>query len=209
MAWYKLKKMLPPPPESCRSTAAFEYLVLYSIFIPFQTFIMLNSLEPSPKFSTMRTATAFVSFASLASAMCHYGTTLAPRRDLVRRDEGGFGYNELQGPLNWHGLSSDNELCALGTNQSPINIAPSEFDTVNGSSYSFEIDSYIEGAEFENLGTNVQVYVNGSATVGDKSYAVQQFHFHTPSEHRIGSEYFPLEVHFIMQAEGKCFLTDY
>jgi carbonic anhydrase len=152
----------------------------------------------------MKTVGSFLSFAALASAVCHYGTTLAPRDSLVGRAEGKFGYDGLQGPINWHGLSPSNALCARGKSQSPVNIVPSDYDTVSGSSYNLEIPSYPDGAEIENLGTGVQVYVNGSAIVGDTTYALQQYHFHTPSEHRIGSEYYPMEVHFVMQANGRC-----
>lgn len=144
-----------------------------------------------------------LAFASVASAFCHYGTTLMPRGSLAKRAEGEFGYNELQGPLDWHALDDDNGLCAMGKNQSPVNIDAANFDSVSGSSYNFDIESYPDGAEFENTGHNVQVYVNGTFSVDGKDYTVQQYHFHTPSEHRIDSEHFPMEVHFVAQAEGK------
>ena len=155
----------------------------------------------------MKPVAALVSFASLVSAMCHYGTTLAPRGNLFHHaNKAEFGYNELFGPLDWNGLSPENKLCALGTNQSPVNIDPGSYNSISGSSLNLEVPEYPYGAEFENLGTNVQVYINGSATVGDKDYALQQFHFHTPSEHRIDSEFYPMEVHFVMQADGECFI---
>lgn len=156
------------------------------------------------QFANMKTVAAFISFASLACAMCHYGTTLAPRGTIVARAKSKYGYNGLDGPLNWHGLSPKNERCALGTNQSPVNIVSGSYSTIRGSSFNLEVPDYPDGAEFENLGTNVQVFVNGSAAVGGKDYAVQQFHFHTPSEHRIDSVYYPMEVHFVMQADGRC-----
>lgn len=150
----------------------------------------------------MKSVALLTSFSSLASAICHYGTTLAPRGSLKGRAGTDFGYNELQGPLNWHGLSKDNSLCAVGKRQSPININPSA-DTVSGADFKLDIPAYDDGAEIENTGTNVEVFVNGSATFGDKDYALQQYHFHTPSEHRIGSEYYPMEAHFVFQADGK------
>lgn len=151
----------------------------------------------------MKTAALFASFSSLAIAICHYGTALSPRTDLFRRAGGAFGYNELQGPLNWHGLNSENMLCAIGKNQSPINIVAGKIKSVKGSSFGFTAPAYLKGAEIENLGTGVQVYVNGSATVAGKAYSLQQFHFHTPSEHHVGGEYYPMEVHFVFQGDGK------
>ena len=44
--------------------------------------------------------------------------------------------------------------------------------------------------------------VNGTATFDGTNYALKQFHFHTPSEHRIDEEYFPLEMHMVHQATG-------
>ena len=41
----------------------------------------------------------------------------------------------------------------------------------------------------------------GQLTVDGKSYNLLQFHFHTPSEHYIGGLPYPMEVHFVHQAE--------
>jgi carbonic anhydrase len=38
-------------------------------------------------------------------------------------------------------------------------------------------------------------------TVGDNMYALVQFHFHAPSEHTVDGEHFPMEMHFVHQAE--------
>jgi carbonic anhydrase len=46
------------------------------------------------------------------------------------------------------------------------------------------------------------VIVNGTATFDGTDYALKQFHFHTPSEHRIDEEYFPLEMHMVHEATG-------
>ena len=45
---------------------------------------------------------------------------------------------------------------------------------------------YARDVKFENLGTNVEVVMNGSLHVGDESWTLVQFYFHTPSEHRLG-----------------------
>ena len=54
--------------------------------------------------------------------------------------------------------------------------------------------SVFSGAPFENLGSTVEVVVNGTATYNGTTYSLKQYHFHTPSEHRINGEYYPLEV---------------
>lgn len=38
-------------------------------------------------------------------------------------------------------------------------------------------------------------------TVGDKAYVLVQFHFHAPSEHTVNGEHFPMEMHYVHQAE--------
>ena len=38
--------------------------------------------------------------------------------------------------------------------------------------------------------------------LGDKVFALKQFHFHTPSEHTFLSKYFPMEAHFVHQSEA-------
>ena len=56
-------------------------------------------------------------------------------------------------------------------------------------------------AEFENLGTTLETIVTGTTTFAGKAFTLQQFHMHTPSEHRINDEYFPLEIHMVHEAE--------
>jgi carbonic anhydrase len=61
----------------------------------------------------------------------------------------------------------------------------------------------VEEAEFENLGTTLEVLATGTTTFAGTEFALKQFHMHTPSEHRIAEEYFPLEVHMVHEAADK------
>ena len=67
----------------------------------------------------------------------------------------------------------------------------------------------VDSAQFSNLGSTVQVFLDGSTTILGKSYSLLQYHFHTPSEHYINGEYFPLEMHLVNQADGKPFSLSY
>lgn len=146
-------------------------------------------------------AAVALSLAAPVLASCDYGTHLNPRSENVPIST--FGYTGLTGPLNWFGLNETaNKLCATGKNQSPINL-DSSITTAHGSSVTFKVDAYPHGAEFENLGTTVEVPVNGSLVADGKSYKLAQFHFHTPSEHRVDLEYFPMEAHFVFSAAGE------
>lgn len=80
--------------------------------------------------------------------------------------------------------------------------AAGEQTTVSGSSLKFKSPKLRRGAEIQNLGSTIQIFVDGSATIGKKVHNLKQFHFHTPSEHHLDNEYFPAEVHFVFQSDG-------
>jgi carbonic anhydrase len=61
--------------------------------------------------------------------------------------------------------------------------------------------------EFENLGTTIEVIVNGTTSVAGSDFQLVQFHMHTPSEHHVNGEYHPLEVHMVHQGVGKSLPT--
>jgi len=54
--------------------------------------------------------------------------------------------------------------------------------------------------DFLNLGTTIEVMVNGTTSFAGADYRLVQFHMHTPSEHHISDEYYPLELHMVHQA---------
>ncbi|CUS09350.1 unnamed protein product [Tuber aestivum] len=133
----------------------------------------------------------------LSSANCMYGTSLFPRAEGATVEVSNFGYEGLQGPLNWAALAAENSACAASKVQSPINID----STIELAAEAPKVDiPDVEAALFENLGTTVEVVVNGTTTLGGAEFSLQQFHFHTPSEHRVAEEYFPLEVHMVHEA---------
>lgn len=126
-----------------------------------------------------------------------------------------YSYDGLTGPLNWYALDKTdkeipNKLCSTGTRQSPIDINTSEIHFVNGSSINLTIP-HVASAPFMNLGTTVEVEVYGTMKelpFGNK-YNLSQFHFHTPSEHRVNNESFAMEVHLVFQEAGIIVLSQY
>ncbi|KAL2106722.1 hypothetical protein VUR80DRAFT_6310 [Thermomyces stellatus] len=118
-----------------------------------------------------------------------------------------FGYDGLDGPLNWHALSENNAECALGRHQSPIALDTdvNGVSIVSGDALQLEFEDVPEGAEILNKGTTLEMSANGSLKLGlrGKEYALQQFHFHMPSEHRIEGEVFAMEAHFVFETEGE------
>ncbi|KAF8067660.1 alpha carbonic anhydrase, partial [Lyophyllum atratum] len=111
-----------------------------------------------------------------------------------------FSYTGATGPLGWGGLSPANSLCSTGSYQSPINLDSSIWVPPVNPRVSIG-DGYLW---LENLGTTVEAAAVGTTVFDGRTFQLQQFHFHTPSEHRINEEFFPLEVHFVHQsADGR------
>lgn len=147
----------------------------------------------------------FAALVTSTSASCLYGTSLAPRK--VNHDGtvpvATFNYTGEGGPLHWVGLNATaNRECGHGLTQSPIVLNTQIIPRVPKGSLTMSIPN-VMSAEFENLGSTVEVVVGGKLNANGKDYKLVQFHFHTPSEHRINEEYSPMEVHFVFQTPGK------
>ncbi|KAF1913629.1 alpha carbonic anhydrase [Ampelomyces quisqualis] len=136
-------------------------------------------------------------FASTASATCLHGLSMFKRSEEAEGDVEvkTFGYGPLNGPFNWASLGPENEACKSGANQSPINID----DSVTVMSEKPSLNIPPQEVEFENLGTTIEIIVNGTTTVAGSDFQLVQFHMHTPSEHHLNGEYHPLEVHMVHQ----------
>ncbi|KAJ6457556.1 alpha carbonic anhydrase [Mycena vitilis] len=102
--------------------------------------------------------------------------------------------------LAWAGLSPANCACRRGKTQSPIVLNASS--PLATSAPLLHIPT-LASAELENLGTTLEVPMSesgGTLTFDNRVLQLNQFHFHTPSEHRVGGEYFPLEMHMVHQS---------
>lgn len=82
-------------------------------------------------------------------------------------------------------------------------MVPAVFTAVKGSDISLEIPDQPQGAVFENLGTTVEVVMEGA---GGKlklptgtELELKQFHFHHPSEHMDDGVSMPMEMHMVFQ----------
>ncbi|MBV9261155.1 MAG: carbonic anhydrase [Pseudolabrys sp.] len=108
-----------------------------------------------------------------------------------------WSYEGAEGPSHWGDLDAASKVCAVGSQQSPIDIR----DPVRaqlppiGFTWSKPADTVI------NNGHTIQAnFTDGnSITLGKDSYKLLQFHFHRPSEHTIDGKNFPMEVHFVHQ----------
>jgi carbonic anhydrase len=106
-----------------------------------------------------------------------------------------WGYQGAGGPAHWGGLKQAYKACSEGHSQSPVNIESAEAVTLAPLGIHYKVSLI----EMINNGHTVQAnYGKGSyITLGAERYDLLQFHFHTPSEHRIAGRSFPMEIHFV------------
>ncbi|MCG8346258.1 MAG: carbonic anhydrase family protein, partial [Chloroflexales bacterium] len=108
-------------------------------------------------------------------------------------------YSGNHGPAYWAELGY--EECAAA-HESPVNLA----DAQHAQLPDIRFDYYPSVLELTNNGHTIQAtYLSDPAstiTVGDAVYTLQQFHFHTQSEHTLDGRHAPLEIHFVHQNEA-------
>ena len=105
-------------------------------------------------------------------------------------------YEGHGGPKEWGELAKEFQTCALGTQQSPIDLeaaipAAQSALTLAWSAQPFKV---------VNNGHTIQADALSAANtvdLGGKVYQLVQFHFHAPSEHAVGGERTAMEAHFV------------
>ena len=109
-----------------------------------------------------------------------------------------WSYEGATGPGNWGSLDAANQTCSTGSQESPIDIAGS----INARLPPLDIRWRKRPDTIVNNGHTIQLnFAEGDTlNVGDRSYALKQFHFHHPSEHLVGGKAFAMEAHFVHAA---------
>lgn len=112
-----------------------------------------------------------------------------------------WGYQGEHAPEHWAELSPDFETCAIGHNQSPIDIRGAHRAKLPA----IDFDYHVGPAEAINNGHTIQVNLpdSGGIELDGDHYSLVQFHFHTPSEEKIDGKSYPMEAHLVHKdAEG-------
>ncbi|UCD25222.1 MAG: carbonic anhydrase family protein, partial [Gemmatimonadota bacterium] len=119
-----------------------------------------------------------------------------------------WSYSGDDGPERWAELDSDYALCDSGVEQSPIDLRNAT--VVEGASLEPE---YRAGAvsiarnehavDLLDNGHTIQITYDAGSTIEADGviYELVQFHFHAPSEHTVEGQHYPMEMHFVHQAE--------
>ncbi|MEX3070318.1 carbonic anhydrase [Vibrio alginolyticus] len=103
-----------------------------------------------------------------------------------------WGYEGNHGPEHWGEFASE---CALGKNQSPINIQ----SATQAELAKLQLDYKGKVVALTNNGHTLQTSLEGenSLLVDGKQFTLKQFHFHTPSENHVDGKSYPLEAHYV------------
>ncbi|MFU5483902.1 carbonic anhydrase [Pseudomonas aeruginosa] len=126
-------------------------------------------------------------------------TPLCISPSIVHTAEIHWTYKGNHGPSHWGEFSSG--LCSAGSRQSPINVDRQHIQPLKGSTPDLRINYEATALNLKNNGHTIQIDVinGGSVRFKGNSYALLQFHFHTPSEHLINQMPYPMEMHLVNQ----------
>lgn len=110
-----------------------------------------------------------------------------------------WDYSKAHGPGHWAELSPEFAACKTGHRQSPIDIR----DPKKADLPPIQFDYQPSPLHIIDNGHTIMInYSPGSfISIGGKRYALQQFHFHRPSEERISGKRYDMEVHLVHQDE--------
>lgn len=119
-----------------------------------------------------------------------------------------WDYSGDIGPATWGGLSPEFSACGEGQRQSPIDISgavPQELPATSTvfRPASLRIVHHEHMSDAINNGHTVQVNYPGGdeLTLGDTTYELLQYHFHSPSEHTVDGMHYPMEMHLVHRAD--------
>jgi carbonic anhydrase len=128
----------------------------------------------------------------------------APADESRPRASSHWGYGADDGPSHWADLRADFALCRDGREQSPIDLRDAKATQrprirKEYAPASLRVIHHEHLVDVFNNGHTVQVnYDEGSdLQIGEHSYSLVQYHFHSPSEHTVDGQRFPMEMHLV------------
>ncbi|CAG8515046.1 4584_t:CDS:2 [Cetraspora pellucida] len=124
-----------------------------------------------------------------------------------------FSYIDDKGPQFWHLLENSSLLCLKGRRQSPINIDVLEPKIRSIRPSDVRVKN-IDEAELAHIVTTLEVapgkeeegeegrgekFLPAQFEIGGEAFNLLQFHFHTPSEHRVNGVHHDVEMHMVFK----------
>ena len=145
------------------------------------------------KFWKRKYSLKIICIAAILTIIFHPSLSLA--------EESQWGYEGAFNPTQWSKISSEFESCQLGHNQSPINLNLTDEREAGEIEFNYQPTT----VEVVNNGHTIEVkgYKSGNTvSIEGEIYQLVQFHFHTPSEHRIDNQSSAMELHLVHQNEA-------
>jgi carbonic anhydrase len=107
-----------------------------------------------------------------------------------------WSYSGKTGPSHWGAMLSKYSACSKGTRQSPINISKATDTELRPLSFKYRRSKKLT---ILNNGHAIQINQRKGSLlfIDDAEFDLLQIHFHSPSEHTINGESFPMEAHFV------------
>lgn len=119
----------------------------------------------------------------------------APPEEIVRHEDIHWSYEGEGAPTNWGRIDKKNALCDSGRRQSPIDIG----EGIKVDLEPIRFDYRPQFINVENNGHTIQVNVGegNNIRILGRNYELKQFHFHRPSEEKVGGKRFDMVVHLV------------
>ena len=117
-------------------------------------------------------------------------------------EHGHFSYSGAEGPAHWGSLNPDWAKCSDGKRQSAINLSAPARANYPAITYSYQPEPF----EVVNNGHAIEVQADqsrSSVELSGKTYVLDQFHLHAPSEHKLNGHLMPMEIHIVHQTPDK------
>lgn len=160
-------------------------------------------MRPSRSFLSPILTAAALPFLVLAAG---YAVSPLEKEGGPKCPGGAWGYATDNGPEKWVGLSPCNCQCGDGGEQSPIDIVHSERAKLPPLRPSY---GAIPVLPVENNGHEIKATIPSgepankvTLRIGNVDFRLDQFHFHTPSEHAVEGKEAPIEMHLVHATPG-------
>lgn len=127
-------------------------------------------------------------------------TAHEPARGPAHQTAPHWSYQGADGPDHWAGLSPAFAPCASGHAQSPVDLA----GAVTAAAREYRFDYAAQPPTVTHNGHTVQVNhpAGSTLTIDGESFALLQYHFHTPSEHTLDGVRHPMELHLVHRGDS-------
>ena len=111
-----------------------------------------------------------------------------------------WSYSGTSGPSYWGSLSEEYRTCALGDQQSPIDIT--DYTFCDGPPVGFHYSGVAIAARNNGHTVYLDYQPGNLIDVGGHRYELQGIHYHSPGEHHLDGEAFSAELHLVHQDTG-------